>query len=199
MASTRERRKPGPLSGAARALSVRLLADEPTRLDHSAGVARAATYAAERLPEVSVDLVVAAAWLHDIGHAAALSGSGFHPLDGAIYLRRLGWDEEVVRLVAHHSHNVVSAQAFGFSQDLMQFMPTAGIVADTLTFADIIAGPDGRGAPVSALGYGLNDRPDEVDPRLVELARQRLILLEESITVVCTALNSDLSASSLSV
>jgi hypothetical protein len=32
---------------------------------------------------------VAAAWLHDIGYAPAIaeSGTGFHPLDGARYLR----------------------------------------------------------------------------------------------------------------
>ena len=31
--------------------------------------------------------MTAAAWLHDIGYAPAVDDTGFHPLDGARYLR----------------------------------------------------------------------------------------------------------------
>jgi hypothetical protein len=140
---------------------------------------------------VPVDLVVAAAWLHDIGHAASLSRTGFHPLDGAIYLQQLGWDDGVVRLVAYHSHNAVRAEAVGAVSALEHFEPTSGLVADTLTFADVIAGPDGRGAPITALGYDLNEPPETTDPRVAELARRRVALLEESIMSVYAALSPD--------
>lgn len=36
------------------------------------------------------DLLVAAAWLHDIGYAPELRDTGFHPLDGARHLEALG-------------------------------------------------------------------------------------------------------------
>ena len=42
-------------------------------------------------PKLSLtDDLVAAAWLHDIGYAPELVETGFHPLDGARYLRREG-------------------------------------------------------------------------------------------------------------
>ena len=35
--------------------------------------------------------LVASAWLHDIGYAAGLQETGFHPVDGARHLRSAGW------------------------------------------------------------------------------------------------------------
>jgi HD superfamily phosphodiesterase len=35
-------------------------------------------------------VLVAACYLHDIGYALALARGGFHPLDGARFLRALG-------------------------------------------------------------------------------------------------------------
>jgi hypothetical protein len=45
--------------------------------------------------------LIAAAYLHDIGYAPVLARTGFHPLDGACYLRSLGY-ERLACLVAHH-------------------------------------------------------------------------------------------------
>ena len=72
----------------------------PRRWRHVQSVASRAGRVAKALclPE---DLV-AAAWLHDIGYAPELVETGFHPLDGARYLRRLGTDRRVVSLVAYH-------------------------------------------------------------------------------------------------
>ena len=50
------------------------------------------------------ELLEAAAWLHDIGYSPAIAHTGFHPLDGARYLRDVvGADRQVTVLVAHHS------------------------------------------------------------------------------------------------
>ena len=77
---------------AARDLAERYLADVlPRRWMHVRSVARRARWVAARL-SLSADLV-AAAWLHDIGYAPELVETGFHPLDGARYLRRVGVDE----------------------------------------------------------------------------------------------------------
>ena len=71
----------------------------PRRWRHVRSVARRARWVAKEL-SLSDDLV-AAAWLHDIGYAPELVETGFHPLDGARYLRRQGVDAQVVSLVAH--------------------------------------------------------------------------------------------------
>jgi hypothetical protein len=60
----------------------------PRRWRHVRSVARRARWVAKEL-SLSDDLV-AAAWLHDIGYAPGLAETGFHPLDGARYLRRQG-------------------------------------------------------------------------------------------------------------
>ena len=68
-------------------LAEMLLAEElPRRWRHVRSVARRARWVAKKL-SLSDDLV-AAAWLHDIGYAPELVDTGFHPLDGARYLRR---------------------------------------------------------------------------------------------------------------
>jgi hypothetical protein len=54
----------------------------PRRWAHSQGVAAAARALAPVLGR-HADIVIAAAWLHDIGYAPAVHGCGFHPLDGA--------------------------------------------------------------------------------------------------------------------
>jgi HD superfamily phosphodiesterase len=58
----------------------------PRRWAHSRGVAAAARTLAPVLGR-HADVVTAAAWLHDIGYAPAVHGCGFHPLDGARFLR----------------------------------------------------------------------------------------------------------------
>ncbi|MGW0560049.1 HD domain-containing protein [Streptomyces sp. NPDC003016] len=53
---------------------------------HTQAVAARAVEASKALPESERDLLVAAAWLHDIGYAPGLRDTGFHPLDGARHL-----------------------------------------------------------------------------------------------------------------
>lgn len=57
----------------------------------------------EREGAEEYQLLLASVWLHDIGKARALHASGFHPLDGALYLDALGVQSRLVGLVAHHS------------------------------------------------------------------------------------------------
>ena len=75
------------VDGGARELCRSLLASElPRRWAHCQGVAQQAG-AISRVLGDQADVVEAAAWLHDIGYAEPLVVSGFHPLDGARYLR----------------------------------------------------------------------------------------------------------------
>lgn len=99
----------------ARALARRLLADDlPRRWDHVQGVAKRAQLFVDLVPQWNA--LASAAYLHDIGYASELVDTGFHQLDGARYLRRQGWDESVVNLVAHHSGAQIRADLIGLGE-----------------------------------------------------------------------------------
>jgi HD superfamily phosphodiesterase len=117
----------------------------PRRWAHTKGVAAQAKSLAGILGE-HADLITAAAWLHDIGYAPAVAATGFHPLDGARYLRdSLHADVRLCRLVAHHTCAVIEAEERGLAGALLaEFEPERPELADTLTYCDMTTGPDGR-------------------------------------------------------
>src|SRR5687768_5402218 len=80
----------------------RILAAIQPRWTHVQGVAAAADRIVSATPEMG-SAVVEAAWLHDVGYAPPLIESGFHPLDGALFLTAQGFPVEVVSLVAFHT------------------------------------------------------------------------------------------------
>jgi hypothetical protein len=73
-----------------------------------------------------------------------LVDSGFHPLDGAIYLRRTGAPPRLTALVAHHSEARLLAQSRGLLDALSEFPRDDGPVMDALIYADMTAGPTGE-------------------------------------------------------
>jgi hypothetical protein len=79
-----------PLVEAARDLASDLLGDLDGRWRHTRSVARRAADATTAVPQADRPVLVAAAWLHDIGYASTLRASGFHPLDGAWHVHELG-------------------------------------------------------------------------------------------------------------
>ena len=97
-------------------LSESLLSDPlPRRWAHSLGVAKRARSLGAILGN-DAELLEAAAVLHDIGYSPSIAATGFHPLDGARFLRdQEGADERVVRLVAHHSCALLEAEERGFN------------------------------------------------------------------------------------
>ena len=135
------------LVACARDLACRLLEDNPERWAHTVGVAARAVSLRGTVSEGEADLLVAAAWLHDIGYAAQVRDTGFHPLDGARYLRARGWDPTVCDLVAHHSGSRFVARVCGLAQELSEFAYDEGPVTDALTVADQTTGLSG--SPVS--------------------------------------------------
>lgn len=91
------------------------------------------------------DILVAAAWLHDIGYAPDLIDTGFHPIDGARFLRKLGADDRLVCLVAYHSCAVYEARVRGLEDVLLaEFRHETSPTYDALVFCDLTTGPAGE-------------------------------------------------------
>ena len=120
----------------------------PRRWAHSQGVAMQARSLALILGD-DADLLEAAAWLHDIGYSPDLAGTGFHPLDGARWLRDVQHANPMLcRLVANHTGALIEAEERGVAAVLSaEFPPADRFLSDALTYCDMTTSPDGR--PVS--------------------------------------------------
>ena len=70
----------------ARELAEVCLGDIADRWLHVEAVGRSAEQLRERGYDVS-NAFVMAAWLHDVGYAVTVAETGFHPIDGAEWLR----------------------------------------------------------------------------------------------------------------
>lgn len=137
----------GPLSEAAGQLAELLVGGLGSRWQHTRAVAARAATAVGAVGEQRADLLVAAAWLHDVGYAPALRRHGFHPVDGAEHLARAGWPPVLCGLVAHHSGARFVARVRGLATCLRPFADPVhwrGPLADAVTWADQTTSPDGR-------------------------------------------------------
>ncbi len=122
-----------------------MLADRSERWRHTIGVARRAEELVATVDSGhDADLLVAAAWLHDIGYAAALHDTGFHPLDGARHLDRCRWPIRVAALVAHHSGALTVARVRGLADLMAPYPHEQSPVSDALIYADQTVGPNGQ-------------------------------------------------------
>ena len=86
-----------------------------SRWSHARGVALRAEEIAAAVGSRDRGVLVAAAYLHDIGYAAELVVHGFHPLDGALWLRAQS-QERLAGLVAHHTGAIFEAEAHGLAE-----------------------------------------------------------------------------------
>jgi HD-like signal output (HDOD) protein len=121
-----------------------ILAPLPDRWLHTQAVARRAEQMAVTVDSSDRGVLVAAAWLHDIGYSPLARDTGFHPLDGARYLEAHGWPTRIIGLVAYHSGAEFLAGAYGLTEHLAQFPQEHSAVADALTYADQTTGPHGE-------------------------------------------------------
>lgn len=125
-------------------LAGRLLRPLGHRWRHTEAVATRAEYLSAAVPAEDRDLLVVAAWWHDLGYAPQLAVTGFHPLDGARYLAELGHDPQLVALVAHHSAAILEAEERGLGDQLVAWRREEGPVTDALWAADMTMGPRGE-------------------------------------------------------
>ncbi len=117
----------------------------PRRWAHTRGVAARAETLGPILGN-DADLLHAAAWVHDIGYSPGIAATGFHPLDGARYLREVEHaDPRLCRLVAHHSCACIEAEERGLADVLSAEFPSEeDPLTSPLIYCDMTTDPDGR-------------------------------------------------------
>lgn len=161
----------------ARELAEQQLGSLAVRWAHVQGVAAAAEVVSAGLALNDAHSVVTAAWLHDVGYAPSVRSTGFHPIDGAMFVRAQGFAPVVVSLVAYHTGAVFEARERGLSEALAGFAEPPPMLLDVLTCADLITGPDGsRVRPEDRVIEILSRYPDD-DPvhRAILKARPALL------------------------
>jgi hypothetical protein len=119
------------------------------------------------------DVLVAAAWLHDIGYAPGITDTGFHALDGARWLLGEGFSPRVAALVAHHSCASYEADERGLLEALTaEFRYEQSPTSDALWFADMTYWPGWSGS--------VGERQTCGDPATVRRRPSCYALLAES-------------------
>ena len=166
----------------AEALAERLLAQAlPDRWAHSRGVGLKAREL-RLLAGEHADVLEAAAFLHDIGYAPEVRDTGFHPLDGARYLRNATDAPALVcTLVANHTCAVVEAEGRGLVGWLTAEFPVGEspepeLVA-AITHCDLSVGPRGTATDAESRIAEILERygPEGVVYRSIERARPLLL------------------------
>jgi hypothetical protein len=148
----------------------------PRRWVHVQAVAAKADRVSRTVPDP--DVLVASAWLHDIGYAPDIAETGLHALDGARWLVRNGWDRRIAGLVAHHSCALYEAAERGLAHILAEEFPQEfTATADALWFSDMTVGPDGQDLSVSERLQEIRARygPDDVVTRFWRHAEPALL------------------------
>lgn len=97
-----------------------LLSPLGNRWMHMQGVVKRASWVGQTFDERDRHLLLAAAYLHDIGYAPSLSMTGFHPLDGALYIRSFGY-ERLASLIDHHFAARFEAHLHNYYLLLLEF------------------------------------------------------------------------------
>jgi HD domain len=159
------------------ASSEMLLSPLGPRWSHVRQVGEQARRIAHVVPPTDRDLLVAAAYLHDVGYAPDLAKTGFHPLDGARWVRDCGPGGRLAGLVAHHSCAIYEAQVRGLRDTLLsEFEPEDSATYDALVFCDMTIGPSGESFSFDERVNDIYERygPDHEVSRALDLSRAAL-------------------------
>jgi hypothetical protein len=148
----------------------------PQRWAHVQGVALKAR-SVRVVAGPDADLLEAAAVLHDVGYAPDLTRTGFHPLDGAVFLAEAGAPDRLVNLVAHHSYARLEAQMRDLEHELALFEDEQGPVRDALWYCDQTTSPHGDPVTAQARIAEIKHRygPDHLVTRFISEAAPELL------------------------
>ena len=152
-----------------------MLGDLRPRIDHVLAVGAKARRIASAFDDVDAEVLVASAYLHDIGYAPELVDTGLHQIDGARWLRSQG-HEDLAGLVAHHSAAHVELRLRGRLQALEPYRRPAYALSAALAYCDITTGPHGQDVTLDERIAEVGDRRrrDSVVYRALVAARPEL-------------------------
>lgn len=174
------------------AVADELLAGVGTRLSHSACVAHQAARVQHLLPPSWQSALVGAGWLHDVGYNETLAKAGFHPLDGARWLRDQGWPSEICRLVAWHTRSGTEAQLRGLRSQLeAEFLAPPETVQAAMAWADLRSSRTGENCTVDdrltdiLRRYPAGSIVHEATVRNREALREWVHRVEEALYISC--------------
>ena len=160
-------------------LARELLAEElPNRWQHVQAVGERTKLFVNAHDRPTFDKLRAAGIVHDIGYADKVRETGFHPIDGARHLRRLGFDEDIVSLVAHHTCAHIEADLRGLQPALLQeFALRPQLPHDELLYCDLTTGPTGEVVTVESRLREVKRRygPDDLVHRFITIAEDQLL------------------------
>jgi hypothetical protein len=121
------------------------LRERPNRLAHTRGVVRKIGRLIRRFPRLGRTLLLAA-WYHDIGYSPLIEQTGFHPVDGAIFLSACGLPRRVVHTVLWHGQ--ARAMAPARCRRFYGKPPACGAWIDAVTYCDVTVDSRGRNCTV---------------------------------------------------
>lgn len=122
----------------------------PAAWAQSQRAARQADIAVKVLDRPRGEIIIAAAWLHAVGHSPSVTSTGFTPVDGAVHLLAEGWPTPVVNLVAHQGQARLIAPAFDATERLALFDRIQGWPSDILDHSIVMALPVDPGSDPEA-------------------------------------------------
>lgn len=155
-----------------RDLAEQLMSEElPRRWKHVQAVARKAEELRPALG-ADADLLVASAWLHDIGYVSKLQDTGFHPIDGARYLHTQGVQSRLCGLVANHSGARYEAPMRGLDDAQAEYADESSLARDGLWYADMTTSPVGEPVQFGERLREIRERygPEHSVPRAITAA-----------------------------
>jgi HD superfamily phosphodiesterase len=157
------------------------------RWRHTLGVAERARVVGGALEHDDAELLLAAAYLHDVGYAPELAQTGFHPVDGARFVRSCG-HERLAGLVAYHSGAGVEAAERDLVAELSEFDDERSLVSRALTYCDLTTNSEGRPVePYDRLAE-IRERYGQASAEARAVTRSTEALLED-VRVVEASLN----------
>ncbi|KOT29861.1 phosphohydrolase [Streptomyces caelestis] len=163
----------------------------PRRWAHSQGVTARAGGMGQLLGK-DATLLAAAAVLHDVGYTPRLAITGFHPLDGARFLRdEHGAGERLTRLVANHSFALLEAEERGLREELAAEFPLLDdpLLVDALVYCDMTTTPVGGRTTAQARVVEIIDRygADSLVGRFIRRAAPEIFSSVERIEAALAA------------
>jgi HD superfamily phosphodiesterase len=158
--------------------SWRLLEPSGRRWRHTLGVVDRARAAAEALAPEDAAVLLAAAYLHDVGYAPTMARTGLHPLDAARFVRDCG-HQRLAGLVAHHGSADAEAVERGLLAELMEFVNEGSVVARALTYCDLSTDLDGNRTGAAARIAEIRERYGATSPEARALDRSEVALLDD--------------------